>query len=74
MEEIFDVFREYDTDTLVVTDFGITADGMLVTHIHNNGGKVEIWCGNPDEDKFAEELILSKSERERIFEEICDLM
>lgn len=74
MEEIFDLFAEYGTDTLVVSDFGITTNGTLVTHIHNNGGKVEVWSGNPFYDKYAEELILSKSEKERIFEEICDLM
>ncbi len=55
---------------LEVSDFGITTNGTLVTHIHNNGSRVEVWSGNPFNDKYAEELILSKSEKERIFEEI----
>ena len=69
-----DLFKEYDTDNLVVSDFGITTNGVLVTNIINNNGKVEVWAGNPETDKYAEELILDRSEKERIFDEIYDLM
>ena len=75
MSDILEWFQEFETDVLPVEQFGIIAQGCLVTHLHlNETGEVEIWAGNPDEDKYAEELLLSKAEARRVLEEACELL
>ena len=74
MDELKELFSEYETDNLSVGDFGITTQGVLVTNIINSKGNVEFWSGDPTTLKYAEELILSKCEKDRIIEEIVDLM
>ena len=71
MDTIFDLFEDFTTDNLFVADFGITVQGALVTNIINNNGKVEVWAGNPVEDKYAEQLVLDKSELDAILDEVC---
>ena len=71
--DIYELFDEFDTDTITVSDFRIVADGSLVTCIHlTDDGIIQIWAGNPNTDKYAEELKLSNSERRRVFEEILE--
>jgi hypothetical protein len=74
MFDIYDLFDEFDTDIVVVSDFDIITNGVRVDCILQNPqtNKIEIWAGNPVEDKYAEELVLSKAERKRIFEEILE--
>lgn len=74
MFDIYDLFDEFDTGVVVVSDFGIITNGVRVDCItyHVNYDQIGIWAGNPVEDKYAEELILSKAERKRIFEEILE--
>lgn len=75
MKEIYELFDEFGTDIIVVSDFGIITNGVLVDCIirsQQTNNKIEIWSGNPDVDKYAEELILSKDERKRILEEILE--
>lgn len=72
MFEIYDLFDEFDTNVLSVSDFGIITNGVLVTHVClTDDNEVQIWAGNP-EDKYAEELVLNKAERKRILEEIVE--
>ena len=71
MFDIFELFEEFDTDVIRVSDFGIIADGTLVDYIVKKGNDIEIWAGNIEDD-YADELILSKAERKRIFEEILE--
>lgn len=71
MDSIYDIFDEFNTNTITVADFGIITNGVLVTHVClGKDNNVEIWAGNPDNDKYAEELVLSRAERRRVFEEI----
>ncbi len=74
MFEISELFDEFGTNIVIVSDFRIIANGMLVDCVVKNEttNEIEIWAGNPQEDKYAEELILSKAERKRIFEEILE--
>lgn len=75
MKEIYELFEEFDTDVLVVSDFGIITNGVLVDCIirsQQTNNKIEIWAGNPYEDKYAEELVLNKEERKRVLEEIIE--
>lgn len=70
---IFNLFLMFDTRNLVVSDFGIKVNGMLVTNIvlhHDNS--VSIWSGDPHAEKDAEEIILGDAEREEIFKEVCE--
>lgn len=71
MFDIFELFEEFDTDVIRVSDFGIIVDGTLVDYIVKKGNDIEIWAGNIEDD-YADELILSKAERKRIFEEILE--
>lgn len=71
--EIYELFEEFGTNTITVSDFRIIADGCLVNNIHlADNGDVQIWSGNPDTDKYAEELMLSNAERRRVFEEVLE--
>lgn len=74
MKEIYELFDEFDTDILFVSDFGIITNGVSVDCIILNPqtDKIEIWAGNPQEDKYAEELVLNKEESKRILEEIIE--
>lgn len=71
MFSIYDLFDEYETNVIRVSDFGIVTNGTLVDYIVKKGNDVEIWAGNIEDD-YAEQLILSKEERKRIFEEIIE--
>ena len=74
-QPIYNLFEEYETDTLSVSQFGIVVRGTCVDYLHlNKQGEIEIWAGNPDNDKYAEELLLTKSERDYIFDEVDTLM
>lgn len=74
MKESYELFDEFSTEVIPVSDFRIITNGVLVDCIILNPqtGKIEIWAGNPYEDKYAEELILIKDERKRILEEILE--
>lgn len=73
MFEIYDLFTEFDTDTICVSDFSIITIGVRVDNIHKTeNGEVQIWAGNPDTDEYAEELVLDKAEKRRVFEEILE--
>ena len=74
MFDIYEIFEEYDTNNVVVTDFGIISNGCLVTNlVKTENGDIQIWAGDPD-NKFSEELVLSKAERKRVFEEVLELL
>lgn len=74
MEDLIDYIKSMDSDCVCVADFGITYGGVLVTHLLLADGEVQIWAGNPlDEmDMCAGELVLDRSEYDRICEEILD--
>ena len=74
MEEIYEIFEEFETNVLPIKDFGIVMNECLVTHLYlNDKGVIEVWAGNPVEDEYAEQLILTKSQLETLFDEVCDL-
>jgi hypothetical protein len=73
MVEILELFDYFDSDIICVKDFGIVRAESLITHIAlNDKGEVTLWSGNPQEDKYADEIILSKEERRLVFEEILE--
>ena len=73
MVEILELFDYFDSDVICVKDFGIIRAESLITHIVlNDKGEVTLWSGNPQEDKYADEIILSKEERRLVFEEILE--
>ena len=72
LDELFD---EYDTNTLLVSDFNIVIKGTRVDCIHKeDNGDISIWAGNLDTDKYAEELLLNKIEKRKVFELIWEYM
>jgi hypothetical protein len=71
--ELNELFEEYETNTIRVSDFGLTHRGVLIDYIHRDeNGKISIWAGNPDTDKYAEELLPDKNERKEILEMIWE--
>lgn len=77
--ELQELFVEYDTNIVPIEDLGITTpNGTPITHITNgssdNDYKIGLWCGDPENDKNAEEMIVSEKERIYIYEEINELM
>ena len=72
LDELFD---EYDTNTISVSDFNIVIKGTRVDYIHReDNGDISIWAGNPDTDKFAEELLLDKTQKREVLELIWEDM
>lgn len=72
---INELFDDFGSNNIRVSDFGVIVNGAELTHIYRtNDGDVQLWAGNPDTDKFAEELIVSKERKREILEEILDNM
>ena len=72
LDELFD---EYDTNTISVSDFDIVIKGTRVDYIHKeDNGDISIWAGNPDTDKYAEELLLDKIQKREVLELIWEYM
>ena len=72
---IDELFDKYDTDTISVSDFRITYQGILIDYIHrDNDGEISIWSGNPDNDKYAEELLPNRADKRNILELIWEYM
>ena len=71
---ISELFDEFGTNIVIVSDFRIIANGMLVDCVIKNEttNEIEIWAGNPQEDDYAEQIILDREERKRVFEEILE--
>ena len=72
--ELNDIFDDYGTDNIEITDFRITYMGTLITNIIRNPetGDISFWAGDPETDKFAEELVIDKYGVERIIEDVLD--
>ena len=69
------LFDEYDTNTISVSDFDIVIKGTRVDYIHKeDNGDISIWAGNPDTDKYAEELLLDKIQKREVLELIWEYM
>ena len=69
MKSINELFNDFDSNTIIVSDFGIIANGVELTHIHlTDDGNIQLWSGNPDTDKFAEELIVSEERKREIID------
>lgn len=71
--ELNELFNDYDTDTISVRDFHLVFQGVCVDYIHkDDGGSISIWAGNPDTDKFAEELLPEKEDKRLLLELILE--
>lgn len=71
--ELNELFEEYESNSIRVSDFGLTHRGVRIDYIHrDDNGKISIWAGNPDTDKHAEELLPDRSERKEILEMIWE--
>lgn len=73
--EIRELFDEFETNVLPVSQFEIIVSGTRVDYIHlTDDGDIQVWCGNPDTDKHACELVLDKSEKQRVLGEVLKYM
>lgn len=71
MNEINELFKEYDDNLLCVSDFNITIKGTQVDYLFKtDSGSVQIWAGNPLTDKHAEELVLTPLEKKYVFGQV----
>ena len=72
---IQDLFNEYETDSICVTDLGIIIQGARLDYIvKDEYGRIHYWGGNPETDKYAEEFVLEKEEERLVCEEILEEM
>lgn len=72
-KEIFDLLNEFE-GILQVSDLGIVISGTRIDYLRlNYMGDVEFWAGNPDEDDYAEEIILNDRQVEDVFTEILEI-
>lgn len=74
MFDIYDLFDEFDADSICVSDFGILFRGARVDNIvRTNDGEIKIYGGDPThEDGFFEEFLPNKEEKKLILEEILE--
>lgn len=73
VNEIFNLFEEFDTNNLIVSDFGIRNSGALITNIIlNDDNSVSVWAGDPYINKHAEEIVLDDAQKDGILKEVCD--
>lgn len=59
--------NEFDSDSLIVTDFDLYYGGMLITHIYCNKDFTPKICftnGDMEEDKHAEEINIDRDSQE----------
>ena len=73
MNDIDELFKEYETDNLSVGDLGITYQGVLITNVikDQETGEIRLFAGDPyDEDNYFEELLPERSEYQAIIEQI----
>ena len=75
------IIEDFDSDYICIEDIGIkTSNGTPITHLATHSSQDEnyigLWCGSPDpdEDKDAEELIVSDDELKDICEDILELL
>ena len=77
--KVRELFTEFDSDIIAIGDFDImTQQGTPITHITNGSTDgsfaIGLWCGDPENDKHAEEMIVGEEERANIYNEINKLM
>lgn len=69
-----ELFDEYETDVLSVGDFDLKYRGMLIEYvILDENGEIHFWAGNPDTDKYAEEIIMDDRTKSDFCSQILDL-
>ena len=75
------LFKEFETDKICVSDLGILYTGkwaeytVQVDHATvDENGELHLWAGDPDNGKFAEEILPGKREAKQICDQILDGM
>ena len=68
IETIFDEFPE----AICISDFGIVHKGTRIDYISKDGDRISFWAGNPMEDDYYEELIMTDEEELSYLEQISD--
>ena len=69
-----ELFDEYETDILNVSDFDLVYNGTRIDTVVNNGDDISFWAGDPDEDEYAEEILLDDLTREEFINQILEYM
>ena len=67
------IFEDFGTE-VCVTDLNLIYQGARIDYVISNNGEVEFWAGNPETDKFAEQLIMPKQTARTYLEMIEDFM
>ena len=65
--EVIDLLNEFE-GTIQVSDLDIVIKGTRVDYLHlDNTGDIEFWAGNPDDDDYAEELLLNDEQENDVY-------
>ena len=72
--ELLSNFDYFDSDVIIIADFGIkTKANVPITHIaRNENNEISFWCGNPEIDVHASEIVVTEEERNELYEEILN--
>ena len=60
-KELIELFEEFDSDILTVSDCDMIHHGTRIDCIALVDGNVQFWAGDPECDKYAEELVVDQS-------------
>lgn len=75
MPELNEMFKEYETNTIPISDFDITYRGTRIDYVHkNDDGTISFWAGNLDTDKDAEELLPYEDEVNSLIRDIVSFL
>lgn len=74
LNENSNIFDEFDSDMVCVSDLNLIYQGTRIDYVINNDGNIEFWAGNPETDKYAEQLMIPRQTARTYMEMIEDKM
>lgn len=73
--DALELFDEYDTDIINVSDFDLTFNGTKIDNITLEDGEIFFYAGDPSDDEGDwEELVIDDNNKHQLLQEIMELM
>lgn len=70
--EVIEIMNDLETESLNVECCNVIVDGALLTHCYNIDGKLIFTSGDMENDKHAEQILLTNEETITILESIIE--
>ena len=70
--EVIEIMNDLDTNSLTIECCDVDINGDLLTHCYNINGKLVFTSGDMENDKHAEEILLTTEETIEVLESIIE--